>query len=95
VVLRLPLANVPWRRNLVFFNPAFVNTNPETQKTKSPREPGFLARGLWNFFVYGGSKSAVASGQKCVVCNSDSNRSNNTRSGGSFALRKKVTLHGS
>src|SRR5205807_81185 len=59
-------------------------------KNKKPTYPDFLARGLWNFSVYGGSKSAAASGQKCDVRDSNSSRSNNTRSGETYASVQRV-----
>jgi hypothetical protein len=65
---------------------------PKNEKPTWTRVSGTWA---WNFFVYGGSRSAAASGQKCVVRDSNSSRSNNTRAGRSFALPKKVTLHAS
>ena len=59
-------------------------------KTKKPTYPDFLARGLWNFSVYGGSRSAAASSQKCDVRDSNSSRSNNTRSGETYTSVQRV-----
>jgi hypothetical protein len=59
---------------------SFLGVKPEL-KTKSPRGPVFLARGLWNFFVYGAFKSAIASSQKCGFADSYSSGSNNTQFG--------------
>jgi hypothetical protein len=86
---------------LSFFDSGFVSTNPETRfpkitrKNKKPTYPGFLARGLWNFLFYGGSRSAAASSQKCAFRDSNSSRSNNTQFGETFSLLKKGTWHGS
>jgi hypothetical protein len=60
-----------------------------TRKNKKPAYPGFLARGLWNFFLYGGSRSAAASSQKCAFRDSYSSRSNNTQFGETFSLLEK------
>jgi hypothetical protein len=65
--------------------------NPETgfpkitRKNKKPTYPGFLARGLCNFFLYGGSRSAAASSQNCAFRDSYSSRSNNTQFGETFS----------
>jgi hypothetical protein len=84
---------------LSFFASGFVPTNSETRfpkitrKNKKTTYPGFLARGLWNFFLYGGSRSAAASSQKCAFRDSYSSRSNNTQFGETFSLLKKGTWH--
>jgi len=84
---------------LSFFCLRVGTYNPETRfpkitrKSKKPTYPGFLARGLWNFFFYGGSRSASASSQKCVFRDSYSSRSNNTQFGETFSLLKKGTWH--